>query len=605
MTRETAAFRSAAAACLVATLGIVGAAAGQEISAEAIRERQSLDQAAGLAQAGRADEAMRVLEDLLREQPGSLSALVLLERTAEGTGDPGRALPWVEAAVRNDRTGLPAARQLWIRVLEAAGLGDSALSAATRWTRDEPLEPSSYLALSGLRVRTGDRAGSVAALEQGRMTIGSNRLFVQELALLHTESGLWEEAAVEWRTMLGWGAPGVETVQRHIVSLDASRSAAVSALRVEIAGPEATILERRGGTELALLLGEFEWARDVAASLVDDLPEPGGQEILRDFVTRAQNSGDPAGAAWAAESLAGRSDTRDGVLYWLAVSADLAFEAGDIASARAAFERLIGEAQPGSDLFGVAVRRLHDLWVEEDPDRAEELLEEHRNLYPEERLASVEMAVRSAQVWMRRGELGRARSSLALASPADAEQAALQAGAMGRLEILAGHPEAARAHLELAASVPVGRPGARVDALELLVLVEEADPGGLVDMASAISSTAASGNADLLFGSVSRWSSEGTPGGERMASFVAQQLEASGQPAAARRVRIGIVQSWPGSPAAPKALLELARADARDEPARAEAWLERLIVEYPESALAPVARQFLTELRDAGGVPSA
>ena len=174
---------------------------------------------------------------------------------------------------------------------------------------------------------------------------------------------------------------------------------------------------------------------------------------------------------------------------------------------------------------------------------------------------------------------------------------------MGRLEILAGHPEAARPHLELAAAVPAGRPGARIDALDLLALLEEANPHGLVDMASGISSTAAGGNEEALLEQVARWSSEGTPGGDRMAGFVAQHLATTRKYAAARRVRIEIVQSWPESPAAPRALLELARADAEADPARAEAWLERLIVEYPESAMAPVARQLLSELR--GGAPVA
>ena len=383
---------------------------------------------------------MRVLEHLLQEQPGSLSALVLLAQTAERAGDAGRALPWAETAVRDDPTGLPAVRQLWIRVLEAAGLRDSALSVAVEWTEADPLEPTWYVALSGLRARAGDRDGSIAALEQGRAAIGSDRLFVQELAFLQAAGGLWEEAAVEWRVMLGWGAPGIEAVERHIVSSEASRSEGLAALRAELAGPEATILERRGVIQLALLLGEFGWARDVAAGLVEDLPEPGGQEILRDFVTRAHDSGDLAGAAWAAESLASRSDTRDGVLYWLAMSSDLAYEAGDFDGARVAFEHLLGEAQPGSDLFGLALSRLHELWVEEDPDRAGELLEEHLDRYPARRLASVEMAVQSARVWMQRGDLGRARSTLALVSPAECRAGGPAGGGNGSARDSGGSP---------------------------------------------------------------------------------------------------------------------------------------------------------------------
>jgi tetratricopeptide (TPR) repeat protein len=592
-----AGFRAATAAFLAAYLCAPVPAMGQESPGDAVLERRALDHAARLEQAGRPDEAMRVLESLLQEQPRAVSALALLAQTAERAGDPGRALPWAEAAVRQDRSGLPAVWQLWIRVLEAAGLGDSALNAASRWVEEDPLEPSSHAALSGLWARGGDLDDAIAVLEQARSTVGSNRLFVQELALLHAEVGSWYEAAVEWRAMLGWGAPGVEVVERHLVRFASRRSEALPALKSEIAGPEATTLERRGATQLALVLGEVGWGREVVAGLVEDLPKAGGMEVLRDYVTRARNSGDLAGAAWAARSLADQSRTRDEALYWMASSSDLSYEAGDRESARISFERLIEEAKPGSDLYELALRRLHEMSVEEDPDRAEELLEEHHALYPEHRLASIEMAVSSAQAWLRRGDLGRARSAMELVSPADVEQAILQAGVLGRLEILEGRPEAARPYLELASAVPAGRPGTRIDALELLTLVEEADPAGLVVMASGLGETAESGDAGALLESVSRWSLEGTAGGERMAAFVAEQLKAAGMHSAARRVWFGIVEGWPESPAAPRALLDLARADAAEDPARALVWLERLIVDYPESAMAPVARQFLSELR--------
>ena len=52
-----------------------------------------------------------------------------------------------------------------------------------------------------------------------------------------------------------------------------------------------------------------------------------------------------------------------------------------------------------------------------------------------------------------------------------------------------------------------------------------------------------------------------------------------------------------GSPEAPRALLELARADHPENPGQAVVWLERLVVDYPESAMAPIARRLLAEWR--------
>ena len=81
------------------------------------------------------------------------------------------------------------------------------------------------------------------------------------------------------------------------------------------------------------------------------------------------------------------------------------------------------------------------------------------------------------------------------------------------------------------------------------------------------------------------------------ASFAAQELQEAGKSVEARSVWITIVEGWSGSPEAPRALLELARADHPENPGQATVWLERLVVDYPESAMAPIARRLLAEWR--------
>jgi len=540
---------------------------------------------------------MRALENLLEEQPLAASALVLLAQMAERSGDPGRVLPMAEAAVLLDDSGLAAPRQVWIRALQAGGFQDSASSAARRWIEDEPSVPAAYAELSGVRARSGDREAAIEALQEGRAAIGSDHLFVQELAVLQAERGAYGEAAVEWRAMLAWGDVGVEAVERRISDPGTSRSEAVAALRTELAVPETTFLERKGGLHLALLIGEPTWAREIVGSLVGDLPGPGGSEVLRDYVTRAKASGDLVGAAWAARSLADRSRSRDDVLYWTAIAADLAYEAGDVTGARESFLLLASGAPPGSDLYGVSLRGLHALTVDDDPEGSETMLREHREFYPEDHLASMEMSVQTARAWMKRGNLERARSVVETVPPMDAGQAALQAGVLGRLEILAGRPLAARGHLEFAAAVPAGQPGARIEALELLSVVEGSDSASLVTLGEGVMAATASGDAAPLLESVATWSIESTPGGDGMAAFAALELEAAGHRLAAQTVRIAIVEGWPGSRATPRVLLDLARAERNIDPDQAVVWLERLIVNYPESAMAPVGRRLLAELQ--------
>lgn len=589
--------RWVATGCFLGVVCAAELAPAQEAPADALAERRALDHATRLEQAGRQDEAMRVLEDLLDEQHRSVSGLVLLSQIANRAGEPERALSRAEAAVISDSLDLPALRQIWIRTLQAAGLPDSAVSEARRWIGENPTEASAYLELSGLWARAGDPDRAADALLAGRAALGTHRLFVQELAALQADQGRYAEAAVEWRAMLAWGDPGVEAVARRIREPASVRQAALAALRIELAGPETTVLERKGGLNLALRLAEYTWAREIVAHLAEYLPEPAALEVLRGYVARAREVGDRAGAAWAAESLVERVDSEEETLYWMAVAADLAYEAGDSERAEASFSRLISEAKPGSDLYEMSLRRLFELLAGQDPARAEDLLMTHVALYPEQSRASVEMSVRLARAWLRRGRLERARDAIALVPARDLEEAATQAAVRGRIEILAGRPTAARAHLELAAGVSAGRPGGRIEALEMLTLVEDADSASLAALGRGIVTASQAGDPGPLLESVSDWSAERTPGGASLGSFAAEALDAVGKEEEARTVRISIVEGWPGSPEAARALLDLGRIDRSENPGQAVAWLERLIIEYPESALAPIARRLLVEIQ--------
>lgn len=590
-------------ACL-ALLGCqVGSASGQDAGSGAVRENRVLEQAERLERAGRGEEAQRALENLLEDQPVSVSALLMLAQMSERAGEPERVLPWAEEAVRLDDSGLPAVRHVWIRALSGAGLQDSALSVAGRWVREEPMEQAAYVELSGLWARAGERAVAIQVLEGGRSAIGSNRLFVQDLAELKAGLRSYGSAAVEWRAMLTWGEVGVEAVERRIGDPATRRDDAVDALKEELGTADITILERRGALHLALLLGERAWARDLVEAVMADLPELSRAEVLRDYVTRARESGDLAGAAWGAGSLAGSARSAEDARYWRAMAADLYYEAGDYEKAREDFTRLLEESMPGSDVYGLSLRRLHGLAVGDDPETAEALLREHRNRYPEDRQAAVRLGVETARAWMDSGALARARSVLEGIQPADVEQAALRAGAYGRLEVLDGRPGAARGHLQLAAAVPTGRPERRIEAIELLSLVDGSDSSSMAALGAGVVVATAVGDPGPLLESVDSWVGADSEGGAGLAAFAAAELDAANLEQAARSVRIKLVRAWPGGPQAPRALLDLARSERWEDRGQAAEWLERLIVEYPESAMAPVARRVLAELRD--GVPGA
>ena len=86
-----------------------------------------------------------------------------------------------------------------------------------------------------------------------------------------------------------------------------------------------------------------------------------------------------------------------------------------------------------------------------------------------------------------------------------------------------------------------------------------------------------------------------SPGRATVLRYLASAASDAGRRGVAAGVWRRIVDAYPNSVETPGALLGLAR---NAEPGEAAAWLERLIVGYPESALAPVARRMLAELEE-------
>jgi len=578
----------AAGSCAFLSLvpGRGGAALAQERAAWAAQERHIVEQAEGLERAGRWEEAMALLENWLEESPASVSALALLARLAERHGEPARVLPLAERALERDRTELPAARQVWIRALAAAGDVDSARSAAERWVAARPQQPAAYTELAALRLQQGDQEGAIAVLLAGREAVASDRAFVQELALLCTESGRYADAAAEWQIMLRWGDAGVEAVRRHVSDVAPSRDGALAALRTGLGGADPGGGVADGALRLALHLGEFEWARELLAARLRGLSDPAARALLESYVERSRAAGDLRGAAWGAAELARRVADDRQAEYWRIVGAELLLDAGDRQSAARAFDDLLGRAVEGGDAHRLAVRRLQELTMAEDPRRAAELLEEYTSRYPEDP-AVESMSLAMAEAWMSRGEPGPARRLLDSPPVAAGRFPGRRSELLGRADLLEGDLDGARRRLEEAVVAPELDGAQRTRAARWLSLLERETPDRLVPLAAAVRD-AVRGDPRGIMSLVGAWASVDAAA---LCAAAAQELEDAGFPAEAGTVRRRIVEHWPSSAEAPAALLSLARDAAGTHPEAALRWLERLIVEHPESALAPTARR--------------
>lgn len=451
-------------------------------------------------------------------------------------------------------------------------------------------------------------------------------------ARLHLENGSPPAAAQALAGILATGPSGVERVADALDGAGDAGRPALDALWELLETDDATGA-RAGGVLLALRLGKPERAwrlAEVGAAGASDAERPAR---LRAFVLEAERAGYPGAAARGALRLAREVGPGPDRRRWLVLSGDLALRNGDPRMARTALEEALAGLEPGTRAHREVLADLFEATatVPEGADRAAELYGTFVRTYPEERAARASMAPSLARARLRAGDVTGAdrvleeavAASLGPASsgggdssgdgtPAErgggrtgideAEVAALER-ARGRLAFYRGRPAEARARLEAAVGTPGDAPEERTGAIALLGALAAADSAeaALVGMALAGALRGGpEGGAEALLERLAR----NPPGAGRPAllAIAAAEYDRAGRPDDASIVRRRLAERYPGSPETPGALLELGRrATAGGDAEGARAWLERLILEHPESAVAPLARRLLAELE--GRVP--
>ncbi|HUF57857.1 MAG TPA: tetratricopeptide repeat protein [Thermohalobaculum sp.] len=615
--RGAVALVAGVAAVALLTLGSPGAPgpwpaplAAQTTSGPLAEESRTLALAIHLERSGQPGEAERALIELLGSQPRAAQALSMLARLTAARGAPDVVLPYAEAAARSASYDEAAIHQVYIRALAASGLADDALEAARAWVRQRPSDISGFAELSNTYATLGRHDEAVETLLDARRRTGDDDLFSQELAILYESAGGYDEAAREWLRVLAWGEAGVTAVEARLRTPGVPRDVIVDAILAALDGTPAGVGALRGGLDLALRVGRTEAARRLAEQFVARAPVETRRPVLRKYYMDARDGGWAEDARWAAGRLAAdAADPRDR-LQWEAVEASLALELGDRAHARTAFERILAAAPEGSDTRRLAINSLVVLRADDDDQAAEQLIGRHAAEYPREEAELADLAIRLSQARVRRGDISAARRALDLAprQPADASTASRLEAQRGHLALFQGRVSEARQHLETAGRIPGGDPGERTEILLLLDLFSRADSTDLAELGRGIYDLRAAAEPEALLASVEDWSRR-SGGSEARAEaaaglmrLAAGALEHDGFAAQAGDVRRRLVEVYPATPEATGALLALARSELPDRPEAARAWLQRLIIEHPDSALAPVARRLLSEIE--GRVPS-
>jgi predicted negative regulator of RcsB-dependent stress response len=245
------------------------------------------------------------------------------------------------------------------------------------------------------------------------------------------------------------------------------------------------------------------------------------------------------------------------------------------------------------------VQNLVILGADTDPVEAERLIDLHAREFPERESDLAAMAIQLSKAYVGRGDLQAARRSLELgpSQPSDASTAALLAAQRGFLSLYEGNVDEARSHLETAGLIPGGNPAERTQVLLFLDVMDQAEATEVAALGRSIYALESRADADLLIRSADRWASmRGGQGAAGLMRLAASALDRRGLESDAESVRLSLIQAYPQASEAPGALLALAREALPARSDEARTWLERLIIDHPESALAPVARRMLSQI---------
>lgn len=553
-------------------------AQGQDPAAKAFDlERRGLYPAAAVA-----------YRTILASRPGDLSALLGLERCLMPNGKLAEMATDLRRALA---AGPPSAALygLGVRVFVAGSQPDSARAMVDRWVAIEPKSENPYQEWGAAALGGRDRPQAKAAYQLGRQRLGPGVL-AGEVAQLATIDGDYETAVREW----------LEAVART----PGYRSAAVSMLGQAPVGGRPSVLRhleqaRSATAERIAASLTIRWGDPVggvrrierAAPLIGDGIVEAIQDVLDDV---RSGGGREAGMAKAIGlELLGTKVPAQSTRYWLE-SAQAYADAGDQGSARRMLGKLAADPKASPTMAASATSTLVSVLVAEGKmeEAAKQFAQLKSVLAEEERQA---LQIKVAEGWIRAGRLDRADQLMAKDSTTDG------LAVRGRIHLFQGDLAEAATLLRFAGPF-AGARDAAVGRTTALALLQVIDDDSLPALGAALLKLE---RRDSLVGAqeLAKVGSGLPPerGGAEVTLLAARiHAELGNRPEAERLFRLVGDLKVPASAA--QAGLELARIlMATDRKPQAIETLERLVVAYPSSAVAPQARRLLDVAK--GAIP--
>jgi hypothetical protein len=547
----------------------------------AVDEVRLLREATLMEAAGDLAAAERALTAILAEIPASAPALLAVERVLLQQRRLAELPPLLESALAVEpRSSL--LNQLRLRVLSRLDRVQELETAAVAWMAADPGVETPYREVARTWQVRGAYDRARAALEAGRRTIDRGDALALELGQLYAALGEHRLAAAEWDRAIGPEGRGLSQVRRSLRGMPDGGAAVLPELVERLAAEPASAGRLAAAVTLAVD-GGLESAAIAAAERLG-AAHPGDRgAFLLDLARRSDGARLLRVAHWAYGELLASMDPRSVPVVRTRFD-ELAAELGE-GGARAGNGRAAaGDAGPPAGRRAAALRI--ELLAGEDPGAARAELEAFRQAHmdaPELDRAAAAVA----EALLSTGAVDAAGEVLATV------RGPRSAMIRGRLGLARGDRQEARTAFLAAAPALAGAEATRVLSLVALLGRVSDDGAALLAIALAAADDDAGAAIDALVDGVDRLADQDRP---PLLGFAAAMAEAAELAADARRIRGLILARYPASSEAPAALLALARSlppEARDE---ARELLQRLVIEYPRSALAPQARRELEQL---------
>jgi len=553
-------------------------------------ERRAVDRAERLLNAGRIEEARSVLTQLLDRMPASLPVLSFLFELMQDFDGPRDFVVFVENAIASSPQN-PSTRALWVEALLAAGFRDSASTVADRWIAQSPEEPLARIVRAEVQLAEGDTVNAIKSFQvRGERTEKE----LVRLAELLLAIGEVDELVNVWAELLAFDPPQLEVVVGGLRAVGLSDESRLRLLQDELM--KWTGSTQRAGALVALRLRAGGVARQLAIE-ARGLGELQDADFFRDYLREADEMRLPREVGWAAQVLVELSPRPVDKLRWKTMAADQFLTAGDSALAQQILVELARENEPGEGGHNAAVRRLFALLAAnpESLSEASDILKRYRIEYPDSVHREARMSGVLAIGHARAGDLPGGHQVLAGARTRMPSTGLRTLDATAaRLSFYAGRRDSAIAQARRALSEEGLDPAEQTTRLQLLTLLQAGDSSEVAIVGEGTFKLLRDPSRFDPLQSLGALAAVPQTSGRPLALlYLADAAATEGRYEVARVFRLQVIQRYANSAEAPVALLSLAREAGQPEAGR---WLEQLIVGYPDSALAPMARRLLSDL---------